>query len=56
MSWIMIFVLLTVDGVSIPVTAEYNTMDECFEAREKIVKEWGRPSINYQVVCVAKDF
>lgn len=30
----------------------FNTMNECFMARESIVNELGRPIANYQAVCV----
>jgi hypothetical protein len=32
--------------------ANYNTMDECFDAREMLVQEIGRPLIDYQAVCI----
>jgi hypothetical protein len=31
----------------------YNSMEECFEARELLVENVGRPIINYQAVCVS---
>ena len=32
--------------------ANFNTMDECFNAREVLVQDIGRPIVNYQAVCV----
>lgn len=35
--------------------AVFESMDECFKAREAVVEKIGKPIINYQVVCVAHD-
>lgn len=32
----------------------HGSMAECFDAREKLVEELGRPIIDYQVICVPK--
>jgi hypothetical protein len=34
--------------------ANFGTMDECFDAREVLVQEIGRPVVNYQAICVIK--
>lgn len=56
MSWILITILLTIDGVSTETVDVYDNMDSCFDARDKLVEEWGRPIINYQILCVGKNF
>jgi len=56
MSWIL--VLITVSNTSFHTVAEidrFNTMGDCFQARQELVKEIGRPIINYQTICVAYD-
>jgi hypothetical protein len=32
--------------------ANFGTMDECFDAREQLVEDIGRPIVNYQAVCI----
>jgi len=34
--------------------ANFGTMDECFDARELLVQEIGRPVVNYQAICIAQ--
>lgn len=33
----------------------FQSMEACFAARDRAVEELGRPIINYQAVCVAKE-
>lgn len=56
MTWLLFIITLTFDGPIYEYEGAYLTMDECFDAREIIVEEYGRPIINYQAVCVAKAF
>ena len=56
MSWVLVLLFLTVDGVQVAEMAEYQSMTDCFDDRERIVYDLGKPIINYQVVCIAKDF
>lgn len=56
MTYTLILVVLLLDGTfSTDVVGEYKGMDECFKAREDVVEIIGRPVINYQVICIAKD-
>jgi len=32
----------------------FREMNECFKARERVVKEIGKPIIDYQAICIAK--
>ena len=52
----MIYILFLIElaGTSYTVTpvAPFNTMDECFDAREQLVEDIGRPIVNYQAVCI----
>ena len=54
MCMIYILFLIELAGTSYTVTpvAPFNTMDECFEAREQLVQDIGRPIVDYQAVCV----
>lgn len=31
----------------------YDTMEECFESRQGVVRAIGEPIVNYQAICVA---
>ena len=56
MCMIYILFLIQLAGTSYTVTpvAPFSTMDECFLAREQLVREIGRPIVNYQAVCVTQ--
>lgn len=50
-----ILVLITIvalNDVDTKVLGVYNTMEECFDAREAVVELVGRPIQNYQAVCI----
>ncbi|MEK9806201.1 MAG: hypothetical protein VW551_07905 [Euryarchaeota archaeon] len=55
MKWVLVFVALSHHGH--PIATEegrYETMEKCFDAREKLVLEQGKPVANeYQAVCVS---
>lgn len=50
--WILVVLMLTVDGLYTEQVGVYQTIDECFDMRELVVEELGRPIVNYQAVCV----
>ena len=52
---ILIVVLQTGGFEATQIGSEHANIDDCFGAREETVKKLGRPLINYQVICVAKD-
>ena len=35
--------------------ANFGTMDECFDAREQLVEDIGRPIVDYQAVCIIQN-
>ena len=52
-TYILILVVLAGNGeVVTSKIADFNRMDQCFEAREKVIKQVGRPIINYQAFCM----
>lgn len=56
MKWILIWIALNPHPFHTTVElGRYETMRECFDAREKTVNRVGKPIINYQVICVAYD-
>lgn len=55
MKWILIYITLSSDFGKMASYGEYNTMEQCFDAREKLIEVVGRPIVNYQAVCVIKD-
>jgi len=56
MEWILFVIILTFDGPQYEMLGTFDSMEDCFEQRELVVKELGKPIINYQAVCVAKSF
>ena len=55
MKWILIYIVLTADFAKLAQYETYDTMPECFDAREKLVETVGKPIINYQIICIPKD-
>jgi hypothetical protein len=55
MKWILVYIALTGDRVDVNKMAAFNTMDECFDAREQLIEVIGRPIVNYQAVCIIDD-
>ena len=59
MVWILF--IIGIDGLAQgkpPMIGAYPpvaTMTECFEKRESVIQELGRPLINYQAVCIRYD-
>jgi len=53
-SMIYILFLIQLAGTSYSVTpvAPFDTMDDCFQARQQLIREIGHPIINYQAICV----
>ena len=43
MKWLLIYIALTGERVDVAKMGAYNTMNECFDAREKFVEVIGRP-------------
>lgn len=55
MKWVLIYIALTGTRVDANKMAAFNTMDECFDAREQLVEAIGRPIVNYQAVCIIEE-
>ena len=55
MKWLLVYIALTGDRVDVNQMAMFNSMDECFDARDKLVEVIGRPIVNYQAVCIIKE-
>jgi hypothetical protein len=53
MKWILVLILVNNHPMhGIVEQARFDSMNECFDAREKLVEKTGKPIINYQAVCV----
>jgi hypothetical protein len=52
MSYLLFLIILTTNGFDVQVVDTFETMDDCFVAREQIVQQIGRPIENYQSVCI----
>ena len=55
MKWVLVYIALTADFAKLATYGTYDTMPECFDAREQLVESVGKPIINYQVICIPKD-
>jgi len=55
MKWVLVYIMLTPDFAKLATYGTYETMPECFDAREQLVEAVGKPIINYQVICIPKD-
>jgi hypothetical protein len=53
MAYILILLLSTPEGVFARPHGLYSNMTDCFEAREAVVEQVGRPIVNYQAVCLS---
>jgi len=56
----MIYTLLLISAIgggdyNLTTISYFTRLDHCFEYRELIVEEVGRPIINYQAICVATE-
>ena len=52
MSYILLLITLASGSAHVKHVGTYSTMANCFDAREQIVEQLGRPIVNYQAVCV----
>jgi hypothetical protein len=57
MIYILVLIAVLSNGtvIAFEKDALYTSLNDCFEAREITIQKWGRPIINYQVICVATD-
>jgi len=60
MYWMLVIVGIFNGGPEVSSEGVYETMDQCFYAREEIIWEYfgdvdGRPPTNFQVVCIPTD-
>ena len=56
MKWILVWISLNNHSLHNMTEVErYESMRECFDAREQLIERVGKPIINYQVICVAYD-
>ena len=50
--WILVTLISTGGHVSISEQVAYKDLSSCFEEREKVILDMGRPVVNYQAICV----
>jgi uncharacterized membrane protein YphA (DoxX/SURF4 family) len=51
-SFVLLLVIVSMKGIGVTQEGVFDTMNECFDAREQLVEQLGRPIVNYQAVCV----
>lgn len=57
MTWLLVYIVLSNDGIDVGQLGSYSTMTECFEAREALVLEVGDLNtglfkVNQQAICI----
>lgn len=60
MKWILVVVGIFNGGPEVSNEGVYDTMNQCFFAREEVIWEYfgnpdGQPPTNFQVVCIPTD-
>lgn len=55
MTYILFLIQLAGTSYTVTPVAPFSTMDECFDAREQLVEDIGRPIVNYQAVCIIQN-
>lgn len=60
MKWILVIVGIFNGGPEVSNEGVYDTMQQCFYAREEVIWETfgnpeGNPPVNFQVVCIRTD-
>jgi len=55
MTWILVALFVSGPSLQAQAVDQYDTMQECFAARESLVKQLGKPIVDYQAICVAKN-
>ena len=56
MEYILVIIVVLANGTAMGTNiATFPTMNECFEERELVVEDIGRPIVNYQVICVKSE-
>lgn len=54
MKYILVLIALMGDTPISDKEGVYDTMNECFDAREIMVEKIGRPIIGWQAICILK--
>ena len=52
MNYVLFVIALNAGGHTVDRIGDFDSMDLCFDKRDEIVEELGRPIVNYQAVCV----
>ena len=55
MTWVLFVIVLEADRYYVSPNGMYESMDDCFEAREFFMATAPQPKINYEAICVATD-
>ena len=53
--WMLFAIIITAEGYGTMPQGPYQTMTECFEAREYFLETAPQPKINYEAVCIQTD-
>ena len=54
-TWVLFVILLDADRYYVSPNGFYQTMEQCFEARELFMLTAPQPKINYEAVCIQSD-
>lgn len=54
MKYVLILITLNSGTPDLAKVNDFQSMEECFDAREVVVEGIGRPIINYQALCLVQ--
>jgi hypothetical protein len=55
MTWVLFVIVLEADRYYVSPNGMYETMNDCFEAREFFMATAPKPKINYDAICIQSD-
>jgi hypothetical protein len=56
MKYVLFGIFINYNGHYTINLGEYETLQQCFKKRDYVISVMKRPKINYQTVCLIKDF
>ena len=51
-TWVLFVLLLEAERYYVMPQGHYMTMEECFEARENVMRSAPQPKMNYDAICI----
>ena len=55
MMWMLFVIVLEADRYFVAPQGPFESMEDCFKAREAVMQSAPQPKINYEAVCIQTD-